>query len=283
MPRPIRFSRALQGMLALRRAAAKNVLRKGMRKYKGKMTVKKVAAIARRAIRRTAETKYVTDNYDRNALATLPAVWNLTNVGAGALKFLPMIARTTQGTDAFQRIGDTIVPVGNCVTQLEFSYNDSDISGHQIKVEIYYGTTKERKSWSAQNPLVSAAFLDDGQGGNIAPSFARQTTQYPMDKRLVSFKKRVFILSKTSGTIGGPNGSSNYSANGGRSYHNIKLVHKPPKVLKYSVAASEYPTNYAPGFFINLSYVDGVLPANQAEIDSLVNITSRTHLHFQDV
>lgn len=247
------------------------------------MTAKKVASIAKRVIRRTAETKYVADNYDKNGAQVLPAVWNLTNVGAGALKFLPMIARTTQGVDEYQRIGDSIVPIGNVMTQLEFSYNDADLSGHQIKVEIYYGTTKERKSWGPNNPLVNSTFLDDGAGGNVAPSSARQTTLLPTDKRFVSFKKRVFILSKTQGTIGGPGGTANFAANGGKSYHNIRLYHKPPKVLRYTSAADNYPTNYAPGFFINLSYVDGLIPANQAEIDSLVNITSRTHLHFQDV
>lgn len=282
MPRQYKTIRA-RTLNRLAQVSARNVLRSAMRKRKTAMSVKKVAQIAKRVIRKTAETKYVADNYDKNSLAVLPAVWNLTNVGAGALKFLPMIARLTQGVDEYQRIGDTVVPVGKVMTQLEFSYNDTDISGHQIKVEIYYGTTKERKSWGANNPLVSNAFLDDGAGGNTAPSFARQTTILPMDKRIVSFKKMTFILSKTSGTIGGPGGTSNYAANGGRSYRTVRLYHTPPKVLKYTAAANEYPNNYAPGFYINLSYVDGVLPANQAEIDSLVNITSRTHLHFQDV
>lgn len=284
MPRRFKVSPAVAAAIRSSQvSAARNVMRRGMRKYKAKMSAKRVAQIARKAVRRYAETKYVSDNFDKNANAVLPAVWNLTNVGANVLKFLPMLPRTTQGVDEYQRIGDTIIPVGQVCTTLEFSYNDSDISGHQIKVEIYYGTTKGRRSWADQNPLSTAAFLDDGQGGNVAPSAARQTTQLPMDKRLVSFKKRVFILSKTSGTIGGPNGTSNYSANGGRSYFNIKLYSKPPTKLKYLDSIASYPTNFAPGYFINLSYVDGVVPVNQQEIDSLVNITSRTHLHFQDV
>lgn len=271
--------------LARKGYGARNVMRKAMRRYKAKRVgVKRIADIARRAVRRMAETKYVSDNYDKNGVQDLPAVWNLTNLGAGVNKFLPMIPRTTQGVDEHQRVGDVILPVGKLCTTLEFSYNDQDLSGHQIKVEIWYGTTKGRKSWQDQNPLNTAAFLDDGQGGNKAPTFARQTTQLPTDKRLVSFKKVTFILSKTSGTIGGPGGTANYAANGGRSYHNIKLYSAPPKKLKYVAADQVFPTNFAPGYFINLSYVDGLVPpGGSPEIDSLVNITSRTHMHFQDV
>lgn len=271
------------------RAVARATARSGRRSARAsarrpRMVGKKtITNMIKRVAGRMAETKYVADNYDKNGVQNLPAVWNLTNLGAGVLKFLPMIPRVAQGAGENQRVGDQITTSGNVATTLNFAYNDADLSGHQIKVEIYYGTTKERKSWHVQNPLVNATFLDNGDGTNVAPSFARQTTMLPTDKRVVSFKKKVIILSKSSGTTGGPNGTSNFSANAGRSFKSVKLVHRPPKKLKYGAGANEYPTNYAPGYFINLSYCDGVLPANQAEIDSLVNITSRTHLHFKDM
>lgn len=283
MPRTFRLAPAL--VVANKGIGAKNILRKAMRRYKKKKqpAVKRIEAIARHAVKKMAETKYVSDNYDKNAVRDLPSVWNLTNLLGGAQKFLPLIPRVTQGTDEYQRIGDTILPMRSLCTTLEFSYNDADLSGHQIKVEVWHGTTKGRKSWADQNPLNSAAFLDDGQGGNRAPTFSRETTMLPTDKRLVSFKKITFILSKTTGSIGGLSGTGNYSANGGKSFHKLNIYTKAPKKLKYLDGAAVYPTNFAPGFFINLSYVDGVNPANQAEIDSLVNITSRTHMHYQDV
>lgn len=255
----------------------------GRRMLRGsRMSKRGLAGLIRKVLNRSAETKYVADNYDKNGAQDLPAVWNLNNLGAGVLKFVPMIPRTAQGTDENNRIGDQISPVGNCVTTLDFAYNDTDLSGHQIKVEIWYGTTKERKSWGPNNPLITNAFLDNGDGTNVAPGIGRQTTMLPTDKRMVSFKKKVFILSKSSGTTGGPGGTSNFSANAGRSFHSLKLVHKPPKKLKYTNGADNYPSNYAPGYYINLTYADGLV-ANQPEIQGLVNITSRTHLHFKDM
>lgn len=244
---------------------------------------KRLNALIRRVAGRQAETKYVADNYDKNGVLDLPAVWTLTNIGAGALKFLPMIPRIEQGTDENERIGDQVSPVGNCVTTLDFAYNDTDVSGHQIKVEIWYGTTKERKSWANINPLATDQFLDNGDGTNSSPGVSRELTMLPTDKRLVSFKKRTFILSKTQGTTGGDNGTGNFSANAGPSFKSVKLTCKAPKKLKYRDAAAVYPTNFAPGYFINLSYCDGAIPVPTEVIDRLVNITSRTHLHFKDM
>lgn len=283
MPRTYKIAPAL--VVASKGIGAKNVLRKAMRRYKKRKqpAVKRIEAIARRAVSKMAETKYVSDNYDKNQVRDLASVWTLNDLGAGPLRFLPLIPRVTQGADEYQRVGDTILPMKSLCTTLEFSYNDFDLSGHQIKVEVWHGTTKGRKSWADQNPLNSAAFLDNGQGGNVAPTFGRERTMLPTDKRLVSFKKITFILSKSTGTIGGLNGTSNYSANGGKSYHKLNIYTKAPKKLKYLDGDAVYPTNFAPGFYINLSYVDGTNPANQAEIDSLVNITSRSHMHYQDV
>lgn len=277
-----------RGLRAIARAGRR--LRRGKRSARSSIRSRRpvrmggrgFAAAVKKVLNKSAETKYVADNYDKNSSADLPAVWNLNNIGAGVLKFLPMIPRTVQGIDESQRIGDQINTVGNVVTTLDFAYNDSDLSGHQIKVEIWYGTTKERKSWGPNNPLITNAFLDNGDGTNVAPGVGRQTTMLPTDKRMVTFKKKVFILSKTSGTTGGPNGTSNASANAGRSFHSLKLVHKPPKKLKYTDAAANYPSNYAPGYFINLTYADGLV-ATLPEINSLVNITSRTHMHFKDM
>jgi len=243
----------------------------------------KLTSLVKKLVRGQAETKYVADNYDRNGVQDLATVWKLTNLGAGAAKFLPMLPRVAQGTDENERIGNQLSPVGKLKTTLNFAYDDTDVSGHQIKVEIYYGVTKDRRDWGAGNALLSNAFLDNGDGTNAAPTFQRESTMKPLDARLVTFRKKTIILSKSQGTTGGANGTANHAANAGRSYKSVVLYHSPPKSLKYGAAADTFPSNYAPGYYINLSYCDGVLPANQAEIDSLVNITSRTHMSFKDM
>lgn len=254
---------------------------KRIRVARKKKPAKSLITTVKRIIMGQSETKYSADNYDKNGLADLPAVWTLNNVGAGVLKFLPMVPRVNQGTDENERVGDSISPVGRVATTLMFAYDHTDLSGSAIKVEIWYGTTKARKSW-AQNPLVSSAFLDNGDGTNSAPGQNREGTLLPTDKRLVTFRKKTFILSKAYGTSGGDGGTSNASANGGKFFRAVKLYHNPPKKLKYGDATDVYPTNYAPGYFINLSYVNGELPASQAVLDSKINITSRTHMHYKD-
>jgi len=229
-----------------------------------------------------AETKYVADNYDRNAANDLPDVWTLNDLGLGAARMLPMIPRVSQGTDENERVGDSINPVGRLMTNLMFSYTGDDVSGSAIKVEIWYGTTKARKSWD-QNILTTDSFLDNGDGTNSPPGQNREQTLLPTDKRIVSFRKKTFILSKANGVTGGDNGDGNFSANGGKFYRSVRLYHKPPKKLKYGDATDEYPTNYAPGYFINYSYVNGKIPATSEFLDSRINISSRSHMHFKDL
>lgn len=241
-----------------------------------------LTTMIKRIVRGQAETKYVADNFDRNMNQALPSVWTLNDLGAGALRFLPMIPRTQQGTDENERVGDQISPVGPCVTTLQFAYVPEDVSGHAVKVEVWYGTTKARKSW-AQNPLSDTAFLDNGDGTNSAPGQNRETTMLPTDKRMVSFKKKTFILSKTTGSTGGMEGTGNFSANGGKLYRSIKLYCKPPKKLRYIKGDDEYPSNFAPGYFINYSFVNGDIPPTSVGLDGLINVTSRTHLHFKDM
>lgn len=268
------FKVAKSEMAGLRRSGVRTGWRRKSR----------LSALVKKLVRGQAETKYVADNWDKNNAAALPAVWKLTNLQPGAGKFLPMIPRVYQGTDEMNRIGDQITPVGKLRTTLNLAYDDSDLSGHQIKVEIYYGTTKERHSWGAGNPLVSPQFLDNGDGTNVPPGQSRESTMKPIDKRLVTFRKKTIILSKSSGTTGGFGGTSNFSANSGRSYKQVTLTLPCPKKLTYATAGYEYPTNFAPGYFINLSFCDGYLATGtDPSIDSLVNITSRTHMSFKDM
>lgn len=267
------FKVARSSMPALRGAGVKTG-------WKSKSALRKMVT---KLVKGQAETKYVADAWDRNANAALPSVWTVGSLGAGAARFLPMIPRCTQGTDDNERIGDTITPSGKVKTTLNFAIND-DISGsHQILVTVYYGVTKDRKSWDNQNALSTASFLDNGDGTNTSPTFTRVSGMLPVQKDLVSFKKYQFVLSKAAGTTGGDAGTGNFSANAGKSYRSITLTHSPPKKLKYSVGTDNFPSNYAPGYFISLAYADGAVPHTEAYLNGLVNVTARTHMWFKDM
>lgn len=275
-----RRARGGKKLMRVTKSEARQLRASGMRTYGNKRSM---ALAVKRIVRGQAETKYVADNYDKNQVHDLPTVWTINDLGAGVLRFLPMIPRVQQGTDTNERVGDSVSPSGSLKTTLNFAYNDTDVSGHQIKVEVWYGTCKSRKSWEGQNPLSTANFLDVGDGTNTSPGTVRERTLYPTDKKLVTFKKRTFILSKTAQTTGGDNGDGNFAANAGKSFRAITLYHKPPKKLKYVDGGDEYPSNYAPGYFINLSYANGSQPLNQVTLDKLVNVSSRTHMWFKDM
>lgn len=267
------FKVARSSMPALRGAG----VRSG---WKSKTALKK---LVKKMVAGQAETKYVADQYNKNAGAALPNVWDVNSLGVGALKFLPMIPQVSQGTDDNERVGDTITPSGKIKTTLNFAIND-DVSGsQQILVTIYYGTTKDRKSWESQNPLSTASFLDNGDGTNTGPTYTRVSAMLPTQKDLVTFKKKQFVLSKATGFTGGDAGTGNYAANAGRSYRSITLTAAPPKKLKYSVGNDTYPVNFAPGYFIQLAYADGAVPASGANLDRIVNVTSRNHMWFKDM
>jgi len=267
------FKVARSEMPGLRRSGART----------GWKSKKRLSQLVKRVVRGQAETKYVADQFDKNQNAALANVFALSALGAGALRFLPMIPRVSQGTDDNDRIGDTISPSGKVKTTLNFAIND-DVSGsQQILVTVYYGTTKDRKSWENINPLSTDSFLDNGDGTNGSPTFTRVSAMSPVQKDLVTFKKIQFVLSKAQGRTGGDAGTGNFSANAGRSYRQITLTHAAPKKLKYSVGNDVYPSNYAPGFYVSLAYADGAVPVSEAHLRGLVNVTCRQHMWFKDM
>lgn len=258
-------------------------LRRGGATQFGWKSKKRLTTLVKKVVRGQAETKYVADQFDKNSNAALANVFQLTALGVGALRFVPMIPRCVQGVDDNNRIGDVISPSGKVKTTLHFAINDDVVTSHQILVTVYYGVTKDRKSWDNINPLSTAQFLDNGDGTNSSPNISRITAMSPVQRDLVSFKKIQFVLSKATGSTGGDAGGGNAAANAGKSFRTITLTHSPPKKLKYSVQNDVYPVNYAPGFFIQLCYADGAVPESEARINGLVNISCRQHMWFKDM
>lgn len=255
------------------RAAGKRQVRP-----KGAFAKKVMAVVGRRE-----ETKYVANAVDSNR-AALPNLWytspNIVAVG----NFNPALPTLTQGTDDYQRVGNKIAPKSLAVS-LKIGLRAEDLSANSLIGVIYYGTSRTEKTWQNNNPLQTAAILDNGDGTNTIFGGTRFDLTKPLDKKLVNARRITFRLSKTAGIQNSDNGGAttvpgNFSTSNGLSEKSFILRFRPPKSLSYQLATSTMPTNYAPWYVIGFCHADGSAPtAADAE---LVNVNAKCHMYFKD-
>lgn len=249
---------------------------------KGASFAKKVLAV----VNRQEETKYVATDLNSAGTANgaggvywnpLPQITNINSV-------VPAIPTISQGVTDFERIGQRISPKSLKV-DLTFGMNPTDLSANSIMVVIWYGTSKESKSWVGGSPLSTISFLDNGQGGNQSWGGVRNQLNFPTDPTLNTLKRIVFPLAKSEG-LQNQNGSSlvtqgAYSTSAGPSHRHVTLYFQPPKTLIYNKETDLYPTNYAPFYYIGFCNTDGS-PANSVQSETLLNVSSRVHMRYKD-
>ena len=116
-----------------------------------KSAIKKVVAPA-------AEVKYISQSWSsQQAVATLN-----TAAGANLYKMLPDVG---QGTDAHQRIGNTINPKG-IRTHFAMYFNNDSVNTANIYVRLLCISAREVKSYDATPSLVGNNLFLDGVGGS---------------------------------------------------------------------------------------------------------------------
>lgn len=234
-------------------------------------------------VNKTEETKYVANDYDSAGHANNTPwypVPGITNTGS----VVPAIPQMAQGVTDYQRVGQRVSPVSLKV-DLDIGMNSEDLSANSVMVAIWYGTSKESKSWVGGSPLSTISFLDNGQGTNQSWAGVRGQLNFPSDPTLNTLKRIVFPLSK-SGGLQNQNGSSlttqgNFSTSNGTSHKHITLKFNPPKTLIYNKETDLYPTNYAPFYYIGFCNADGST-TNMIQSQTLVNVSSRVHMKYKD-
>lgn len=265
---------------SMRTQARRRYVRKGNKV--GRKFAKKVLAV----VKRQEETKYVANdlNSSGNPNGAGGVYWNplpgITNINS----VVPAIPAMGQGVTDYQRVGQRVAPVSLKV-DLDIGLNPTDLSANSVMVVIWYGTSKESKSWVGGSPLSTVSFLDNGQGSNTSWGATRNQLNFPTDPTLNTLKRLVFPLSKSEG-LQNQNGSSlvtqgNYSTSNGRSHRHVTLYFKPPRTLIYNKETDVYPTNYAPFYYIGFCNADGS-PTTMVQSDTLVNVSSRVHLRYKD-
>lgn len=266
-------------------AAYKRMRTQARRKYyrKGRRVASKFAKRVMAIVRRSEETKYVATDVNSAGAPNGPN-WNPTPNMVNINSIKPAVPILLQGVGDYQRIGQRIAPVSLKVT-LNIGLNPQDLSANSLIGCIWYGTAKNGGSWANANPLPTTAVLDNGDGTDVAWAGLRNQLNLPFDRTLVSLKRIVFRLSKTSGIQNSDNGgpatpAGNYSTANGLSEKSFVLRFKPPKQLVYNLIADTYPQNYAPFYYIGFCHADG--SNYTAQDNELVNVSSRVHMRFKD-
>lgn len=235
-----------------------------------------------KAITKTEETKYVANVYSDSTTVQSQPYFAPINLGAVG-NFLPALPAITQGPGDYQRIGNKIMPV-SVATSLQVSFNPTDVSANEILCVVYYGTSKSGKSWVAGNPLNSARILETGDATEqVIFDGSKSTLQFPIDKKQVTMRKKVFKLAKTGGVqnsdaaTGAPGA---YSTNNGPVEKSLLLKFRKPKQLNYAKGTDLWPTNYAPIYAVSFCHVDGSALTHNDE--TLIQVQARNHMYFKD-
>lgn len=239
------------------------------------------AARVKSVVKRLEETKYVANDLASTGVAHDPVYYvlpTMTNTGSA----IPAIPALEQGVADYQRIGNKISPTSLKV-DLQIGLNPTDLSANSLIGVIYYGTSKESKTWVGGSPLSTINFLDRGDGTNSSWGGARSQLNMPPDNTLVSIKRITFSLSKSAGSQNGDHTTlqGNLATSNGLSYRTFTLGFKPPKTLIYNKETDDYPTNYAPWYYIGFCHADGS-QANNIQDDTRMNVSSRAHMRFKD-
>jgi hypothetical protein len=218
----------------------------------------------------------------------------LTNIGnftgfssgiTGVSEIYAAMPQITQGTDNYQRIGDTIAPV-RCDVDLRIevaSLNDNNAYDRTVHVFLLEAVSVKSLPNYTAIPIIQ--MLNNGQGGRVDFNGTLYHSKFPINRdafkvlhhkkvRLVKgFGNPVSSASVTAGTTDGIISPSGH-------YVDLKLPVKLPKTLKYETAGVYYPLNAAPFFVIG--WVDNITTNTASSMTGSLSVMGRTNMYYRD-
>lgn len=235
-------------------------------------TRKAIATIAKRAVKRTQETKYRADII--TATEGPQMIYADVAPTGGAVQLFGALPDLAIGDNGFQRDGQKISPVRHTV-DLDFDFNNQmrDISNTggldqcawDITVHVWYGYVKRYKA--QPDVLANAALLVNemyelGNGNSGRFAGAPADAQKKLNTESFSLKHKQFRMYRSFGmqneaTLAG--GITTYFPQ--LIKKRVTLGFKPPKTLSYDEAAT-YPENYAPVIIIGYEHNENTQGAN---------------------
>lgn len=290
-------------MYAPRRAA-------GARKYRSRPTLKKsgkklapstrkaVAQIARSAVKRIAETKYVQNsplNYSVLYGSTLP------QANSAGLTSPPQLYSCCpdilQGDFGHDREGNTIQPIKHTTdVRVTFSTTPADISSGvtttadtcawDVTLHCWYGFVRRYKSATdviANASSIVTVMFETGQGGTT-PFTGNSMDEYlQLNKDFVSFKHKKVRMRKDAGRTNALEFDVPSQPQPANEVGRLHLNWKVPKTLRYSLDASPLPEEYAPVIIMGYTHNDYSQSANTTYTTGTPTLLNTPALMFQKV
>lgn len=212
-------------------------------------TNRRVATIGtvKKLIGRTQETKYVTKNVETNVVH---------NSQISAPDMIPILPTCNQGTDDFQRVGDTIRPNRLHIRGL-ISIDNSQTTGNQVLyVRVLVLNPRNAKSYAtsvSQYPTYANSLLKMNldSGTAFTPFVGNQVdlNYKPNPDLFTVLYDKIFKISPSK------DGIEENPASCVRWSKNLKI----PRVLHYQDGLNT-PQNYAPFYALGYVYADGTGP-----------------------
>jgi len=231
-------------------------------------TRKAITTIAKKAVSRSIETKFV-----QQTNPTAISIYGDTIPTGGAVQSYTAIPPTVEGSSAALRNGVTINPVKH-TSDLIFTFNPVDLrnGGHtadecawDITVHIWYGYVRKYKKFDdiALNATdIVNAMLDINSAGTTRWSGLITDEFYNVNKEFGMFKHKKVRMYKDAGQAN----SLDFTVPGQSTpLHDATRVHlrwAPPKTLQYETDLGQYPENYAPVVIVGYGHNDFSMAAN---------------------
>lgn len=233
------------------------------------------------------ETKYVAEDLVIPGTSVFPSLGTFQQfdaVIASTNELYACIPRLGQGTDDFQRIGNRVTPVSchvdailNCTT----SNNNQSVD---VFAHVFVLQATAVKSLDNLSAVPIGQMFENGAGGYIPADGTTNMTQYPLNRTAfkVLHHKKIRLYkpfgqqnNRAAPSAGGTDGTIAACTGNKRIRLNIPL----PKLLKYDVAAQQYPINSAPFFCVAWELND---QSGDTSGITQIYVQARTHLRYKD-
>jgi len=241
-----------------------------------------VTAVAKKVVSDALEDKYITAG-----AGSTPKYYNAGISSNSEIEVL--MPAMQQGTNSGDRIGDKIRPKRlrvDVVVTTNGTLNSSQLN----LVRIFFLEDKSIRNSVALKDIaltqigtpIATQLLDSGGVLSGFTGVPNQIMRRVNRQRYTVFKDKVAEL--LAGTGQTPNASNGYNGSqvfvSGQQCFRFSVVIPTPAVLKYSQAADNYPSNFAP--FMAVGYVQPDGNASPDNLISRITVNWVSHLDYED-
>ena len=235
-----------------------------------------VRAVAKKVVSDKLEDKY---NRAEPQLGGQPVLFN-----AGISTFSDLwnlFPAITTGTEAHQRVGDTIRPKSLRVDFYVVA-NGALTTSMLNRVRLFVLEDKSIKNWANMpSTSIGTNLLDNGATLAGYSGIPNQETVRVNKRRYKVIKDKLFTVMKTSGVtpqtagLGGTQSSMNSSQ-----FHKISFKVPTPAKLQYSNPGDSWPNNFSPFLCLGYTQPDGDLAPDTGV--TKMAFTFNSHLDYED-